>query len=148
MNDELQRMLDERACERLITDYTHLVDFGNAPDIADLFVEDSRWYTDDMSMDGQVGIREGFTHRQRVTRRQSRHVCTNMAVTVAGDTAIGLSDLVNDRHDSETGVAETPAPAGLPKYVGQYHDTFVRTAEGWRIKDRYFVTAFLRPSSR
>lgn len=148
MNDELQRMLDERACERLITDYTHLVDFGNAPDIADLFVEDSRWYTDDMSMDGQVGIREGFTHRQRVTRRQSRHVCTNMAVTVAGDTAIGLSYLVNYRHDSETGVAETPAPAGLPKYVGQYHDTFVRTGEGWRIKDRYFVTAFLRPSSR
>ena len=69
-------------------------------------------------------------------------------MTVAGDTAIGLSYLVNYRHDSETGVAETPAPAGLPKYVGQYHDTFVRTAEGWRIKDRYFVTAFLRPSSR
>ena len=99
-------------------------------------------------MDGQVGIREGFTRRQGVTRRQSRHMCTNMAVTIEGDTATGLSYLVNYRHDSSTGVAETPAPAGLPKYVGQYHDTFVRTADGWRIKDRYFVTAFLRPSSR
>jgi ketosteroid isomerase-like protein len=148
MNDDLQRMLDERACERLITDYTHLVDFGNAPGIADLFVEDGRWYTDDMSMDGPVGIRDGFTRRQGVTRRQSRHVCTNMAVTVEGDTASGLSYLVNYRHDSGTGVAETPAPAGLPKYVGQYHDTFVRTAHGWRFKDRYFVTAFLRPTRR
>ena len=89
MSDDLQRLLDERACERLITEYTHLVDFGNAPGIADLFTADGVWRTDEFSMDGQEGIRAGFSRRQAVTRRQSRHVCTNIAVTVDGDTASG-----------------------------------------------------------
>jgi hypothetical protein len=39
-NDALSRLLDERACERLVIDYTHLVDFGEAARIADLFTED------------------------------------------------------------------------------------------------------------
>ena len=145
MADLTQQLLDERACERLITEYTHLVDFGNAPAIADLFTAEGVWRTDTMSMDGQDAIRAGFERRQGVTRRQSRHVCTNIAVTVDGDTATALCYLVNFRHDSETGVAEYPAPADVPKYVGEYHDTFVRTEDGWRFTDRYCTTAFLRP---
>ena len=35
--------MDEAACERLIVEYTHLVDFGNAPGIADLFTSDGVW---------------------------------------------------------------------------------------------------------
>lgn len=146
VNDELQQLLDERACERLVIDYTHLVDFGNAPAIADLFTKDGVWRTDEFSMDGAHEIRAGFTRRQGVTRRQSRHVCTNVAITLDGDTATGVCYLVNYRHDSETGVAELPAPGDVPKYVGEYHDTFVRTADGWRFKDRYCVMTFVRPS--
>ena len=146
MDDEVQRMSDERACERLITEYTHLVDFGNAPAIADLFTEDGVWRTDEVSMDGQDAIRAGFGRRQGVTRRQSRHLCTNVAVTVEGDTATGLCYLVNYRHDSETGAAEKPAPADVPKYVGEYHDTFERTVDGWRFTDRYCEMTFVRPS--
>ena len=144
--DDLQRLLDERSCERLIVEYTHLVDFGNAPGIAELFTRDGVWRTDTFAMEGQDEIRAGFERRQGVTRRQSRHVCTNVQVRVDGDRATGLCYLVNYRHDSETGVAEMPAPADVPKYVGEYHDTFVRTDDGWRFEDRYCTTALLRPS--
>lgn len=126
--------------------YTHLVDHGNAPAIADLFTSDGVWRTDDFAMRGQDEIRAGFTRRQGVVRRQSRHVCTNVVIDVDGDVATGLCYLVNYRHDSETGSAEKPAPAGLPKYVGEYHDRFVRTPDGWRFEDRYSDTIFLRPS--
>ena len=143
--DLLQRMADERACERLIAQYTHLVDFGDAPGIADLFTVDGVWRTDEFAMTGQDEIRAGFGRRQGVTRRQSRHVCTNVIVSVDGDSASATCYLVNYRHDSETGVAEKPAPADVPKYVGEYHDTFLRTAEGWRFKDRYCDMAFVRP---
>ena len=147
MSDDLQRLLDERACERLITEYTHLVDFGNAPGIADLFTADGVWRTDEFSMDGQEGIRAGFSRRQAVTRRQSRHVCAPISRSPSTATPpAGLCYLVNYRHDSETGVAETPAPADVPKYVGEYHDTFVRTADGWRFSDRYCNMTFVRPS--
>jgi ketosteroid isomerase-like protein len=148
MDDATQRLLDERACQRLITTYTHLVDFGNAPAIAELFTPDGVWRSDDLVMVGQDEIRAGFERRQGVTRRQSRHVCTNILIDVDGDEATGLCYLVNYRHDSESGVAEKPAPVEVPKYVGEYHDRFVRGPEGWRIAERHFDLAFVRPARR
>lgn len=148
MDDVTQRMADERACERLVTKYTHLVDFGEAERIAELFTEDGVWRTDEFAMEGGAAIRAGFGRRQGVTRRQSRHVCTNVIIEVDGDRASGLCYLVNYRHDSESGVAEKPAPADVPKFVGEYHDTFVRTIEGWRFQDRYCDMTFVRPSKR
>lgn len=143
---DLHRMADEWACAQLITSYTHLVDFGNASAIADLFVPAGIWRNDEFAMEGQDAIRAGFARREGVTRRQSRHVCTNIAVNVDGDTATALCYLVNYRHDSTTGQAELPAPADVPKYVGEYHDQLVRTDQGWRFVDRYCTISFLRPS--
>jgi uncharacterized protein (TIGR02246 family) len=144
-NDAIHRLLDERACERLVIDYTHFVDLGEAARIADLFTDDGVWEADGVRMDGRDAIRAGFGARQRVTRRTSRHVCTNLAVTLTGpDEATGLSYLVNYRHDSKTGTAELPAPVGHPKFVGEYHDRFVRTADGWRIAHRRCTLSFVR----
>ena len=144
---DLATIADERACERLIINYTHLVDSGNASAIADLFTPDGTWRTDEFAMEGQDAIRSGFGRRQGVSRRQSRHVCTNIAVSVNGDSATAVSYLINYRHDSQSGQAERPAPAGIAKYVGEYYDQFTRTEQGWRFSDRLFAVTFLRPSS-
>jgi len=54
-------------------------------------------------MRGRDGIREGFAVRQAVSRRQSRHVMTNVLIDVTGpDTATGRAYLVNFRHDSRS----------------------------------------------
>ena len=144
MDQDLQRLVDERACEKLISEYCHLVDFGNASAIAQLFILEGRWSGPGVDMVGQSEIEAGFSARQAVTRRQSRHLCTNVSIDVEGDEARGLCYLLNFRHDSQSGTAETPAPAGLPKYVGEYHDRFVRTDQGWRFASRRFDLAFLR----
>jgi hypothetical protein len=145
--DDIERLLIERACERLIVDYTHFVDFGAAARIAELFTEDGEWHGPDLTMTGRSGIREGFERRQGVTRRVSRHVCTNVAIdVVSADEATGLCYLVNFRHDRREGDDwSAPAPAGLPKYVGEYRDRFVRTPQGWRFAHRRFDLAYLRP---
>ena len=144
MNQDLQRLVDEKACEKLIAEYCHLVDFGNASAIADLFTAGGYWSGPGVEMIGQDQIRAGFSARQDVTRSQSRHLFTTVLVRVEGDEATSLCYLLNFRHDSPTGVAESPAPAGLPKYVGEYHDQFVRTSDGWRFESRRFELAFLR----
>ena len=136
MDQDLQRLVDERACEKLISEYCHLVDFGNASAIAQLFILEGQWSGPGVDMVGQSEIEAGFSARQAVTRRQSRHLCTNVSIDVEGDEARGLCYLLNFRHDSQSGTAETPAPAGLPKYVGEYHDQFVRTDQGWRFASR------------
>lgn len=151
--DDLERLLAERACERLIVDYCRYVDFGEASRIADLFTEDGTWAGPDVRMVGRDDIRAGFLRREGVTRRVSRHVCTNVGIdVVAEDEAVGLCYLVNFRHDRRDGEGAGrpddggPVPSDVPKYVGEYRDRFRRTAEGWRFAERHFELAFVRPS--
>lgn len=148
--DDLARLLIERHCERLIADYARCVDFGEAARIADLFTVDGVWEAGDVRMDGRDAIRAGFSRREGVTRRVSRHVCTNVAVdVVSDDEARGLCYLINYRHDRWDGEDPgAPSPAGHPKFVGEYHDRFRRTPEGWRFFHRRCTLGFMRPPSR
>ena len=87
--------------------------------------------------------------RQGITRRQSRHVMTNVLIELTGpDTASGTVYLVNFRHDSQTGMAEKPAPADAPKFVGDYHLTFRRVGGTWYLHTLDLDLAFLRRSGR
>ena len=143
--DDIQRMLIERECERLINQYCLFVDFGEASRIAELLTEDGQWINESIKMEGRGGIQKWFSKREGVTRRTSRHLCTNVLITVEDeDRATGICYLINYRHDSRTGEAEVPAPSDAPKFVGEYRDTFVRTPEGWRFQTRYCDVTFLR----
>src|ERR1700722_16621610 len=102
--DELALLLAERACERLIVRYCQLVDFGNAAQIADLFCEDGEWRGVALDLQGRDQIRAWFSDREQLTRRVSRHLCTNVAVDlVSADEAQSLCYMVNYRHDSRDG---------------------------------------------
>jgi uncharacterized protein (TIGR02246 family) len=142
----LETMIAERACERLVYRYAWLVDSGEAAAIADLFTADGVWAAGDGEpMRGRDGIRAGFTARQAIARRQSRHVMTNVLIDVhSADEASGRAYLVNYRHDSETGVAERPAPSGAPKYVGEYQLTFRRVEGEWLFATLDLDLAFVR----
>jgi uncharacterized protein (TIGR02246 family) len=148
MTKDTDRFLAEQACERLMYEYARFVDSGEAARIADLFTEDGTWTAaDGRPLDGRDQIRAAFTARQGLVRRQSRHVITNVLVDVTGDgEASGVCYLINYRHDSESGTAEKPAPAGAPKFVGDYHLTFRRVDGEWRIASLCFDLAFLRQS--
>lgn len=143
--DDLERLLAERACERLIVEYCRLVDFGNAAKIADLFTEDGRWEGTDLVLDGREQIRDWFTQRQGVTRRVSRHVCTNVGVDLLSDSeAESMCYMINYRHDRPEGDTSLPVPAEHPKYVGELHDRFRRTPHGWRFASRRVEVSFIR----
>jgi hypothetical protein len=143
--DDLERVLAERACERLIVDYCRLVDFGNAAGIAELFTQDGVWQGTDLVLDGRDEIRAWFQRREGVTRRVSRHVCTNVGIDVLSeDEAEGLCYLVNYRHDRQEGDTSLPVPADHPKWVGELRDRFRRTPDGWRFAHRQVDVAFRR----
>jgi uncharacterized protein (TIGR02246 family) len=146
LDDQVHRLVAERDCERLVYDYAWLVDSGTASGVADLFTDDGTWLgADGRGMRGQEEIRKGFSHREGLSRRQSRHVMTNVRIDDAGrDHASGTAYLINYRHDATGGIAARPAPADHPKFVGDYHFTFRRTPDGWRIQSLRFELAFLR----
>jgi ketosteroid isomerase-like protein len=141
--DANERMLIERDCERLVTDYCHLVDHGEAERIADLFTEDGVWKSPEVTMEGREQVRKGFARRQAQAGRMSRHVCNNLRIDVIDpDHAEGVVYLTLYRHDGEADRRVSPLEG--PVMVGEYRDAFVRTPEGWRIARREIGVSFLR----
>jgi ketosteroid isomerase-like protein len=140
--DDLERLMIERSCERLVTEYCHLVDHDEAARVADLFAEDGVWTSPENTMTGQTAIRAGFERRQRNAGRVSRHVCSNLLIEVIDpEHASGVVYLTLYRHDGEPG--RGAAPSAAPSIVGEYRDSFVRTAEGWRFQRRDTVVSFV-----
>lgn len=140
MND-LDRVLIERECEALIVAYSHLIDFGEAGRVGDLFTDDGVWQSSEARLDGRAAIGNAFARRQGNTGRRSRHVCTNIAIDVVSNTeANGLCYFTLWRADDVEGQV---ARVGGPEMVGEYRDTFVRTDSGWRIQRRIATAGFM-----
>lgn len=143
--DDLERLMAERACERLLYDYCRCVDFGEASRMAELFTEDGVWEADDLVLSGRDAIRAHFLKREKKVRRVSRHLCTNVAIDVVDDShAEGMCYFANVRHDRAEGDLSLPVPIEVPKYTGEYRFRFVRTDEGWRFRLQHVDVAFLR----
>lgn len=140
--DSLERMLIERECERLVTLYCHLIDHGEAAKVGDLFAEDGVWASFEQTMTGREGVTRGFTNRQNNAGRMSRHICNNLLIDVIDEShATGVVYLTLHRHDGEPG--RRTSPIGPPTLVGEYRDTFVKTADGWRFQRRDVTANFV-----
>jgi ketosteroid isomerase-like protein len=143
--DDTQTLMTERACTRLIVDYCHFVDNGEAARVADQFTGDGVWLSGEENLKGQAAIRRRFEQRQAMVERMSRHVCTNIKLDVIdADHAEGVTYLILFRHDGEP--RRRFSPTAAPEMIGEYRDRFARTAEGWRFQRRELVVSFLRPA--
>jgi hypothetical protein len=97
-------------------------------------------FTDDLYADyGNTGVWEGGdaitkwmddTHR---TMPATNHMISNVVVAVDGDhaTATSYVHAVLVINEERTQAVDA---------VGTYHDVLVRTAEGWKIRERRFVS--------
>lgn len=140
---ESERTAIERACERIVAQYCHYVDHGEAGRIAELFAKDGVWRSPELTMTGIEEVRKHFEARQANRGRTSRHVCTNCVIDVIDeDHAEGCVYLTLYRHDGDP--ERTFAPLAGPQVVGEYRDKFVRTADGWRFAEREIEVSFVR----
>lgn len=140
--DAMERLQIERACERLVARYSHLIDFGEAGRVGELFTDDGVWTSAEATMTGREQIGAGFGRRQANTGRRSRHVCTNVIIdVVSDDEAEGVSYFTLYREDGVTGAV---ARLEGPQMVGEYRDRFRRTPDGWRIAHRSALAGFVR----
>ena len=122
-------------CQQLIAAYCQLIDHGEATKTADLFTEDGVLQFTREVWTGRDQIRTGMGSREAMTERISRHVCNNFLVTAASEDKITATTyLTLYRADVEPG--EKVGRIEGPAVLGEYQDTFVKTAEGWRIAKR------------
>lgn len=121
----LARLLDERACERLVLDYAALNDAGDWDAVAALYVPEgrmSRPTAPDAFIEGREAILAAFRARPP---RTTRHICANIRVTLEDDATARIASQIL------LFTAADQAPL-----VGSYADICVKTADGWRFAER------------
>lgn len=138
--DESHRILIEKQCEKLSIRFANNVDRGLSEDVASLFSKDGSFSRAGQVLDGPDQLRAFL--EKRPPERVTRHVCTNIEVNVvnaseaAGITYFLLFD------GNRPAASDDPLPLMSPATLGEYHDTFVLTPDGWRIRERRAVAVF------
>ncbi len=137
--------IDRLDCQRLAVDFARHVDHGDVESVVSLFTDDAVFERRGETLRGKHEIREAQLRRSKSV--VTRHLCTNIAVDMSGDDrATGVVSFILFRHDHAAARTDAgkPAPLGVAETVGEYHDEYRRTGDGWRIARRVARAAFRR----
>lgn len=121
-------------CEKLVVRLTHAQDHDEAELAASLFVPDGVWIRSGKPKRGRSEIVKSFDRGgQDVV---ARHIVSSCLVEVEDDTHARATTYylayVSRNAKMTDGVRPLPVPASL----GEWHDRFVLTSEGWRFERR------------
>lgn len=141
--DAAERSAIERECHDLVVALIQYGDHGEDEAAVDLFTPDGTWVRGGKPFTGREQLLDSFGLRSKTL--VIRHFTSNIRVVVTDDThAEGVCYYMAVNHDPGTDDPEFPLPMNLPFSVGEYHDKFVRTADGWRISHRVVKRLFQR----
>ena len=136
----VERMLAERACERLVGEFARRLDLGTPAAVAELFTEDGvwEWPLGRRRVQGRADLARYFGSRP--PDRLSRRLTTNVLVDVLDATrAAATSYLTTYRVDGWAGELGPPPP---PTQVGHYVDVLRRVDGVWLLAHRTTHLAF------
>jgi SnoaL-like domain len=137
--DRLVSDADHVALERLVTEAAWRVDEGRSETLNELFTEDGVLILGTNELKGRDAIQTwGRQLDEARTYACIRHVAGNMRFTIVGDNEAEGVTILTVFMDDDTSTT-------VPWVVGEDHDHFVRTEEGWRFKSRRWTQLFLRP---
>ena len=127
------------ACTALVMDYAYYRDRYDAAPYADLFAEDAVLTVLGVDYEGRAAIKARMLDAS--DKPPSRHHMTTIKITPVDDsTATGVSYVTVY---SAPASAERPAAVNAFTTMGEYHDTFTRTDDGWKILRREYKPAFV-----
>lgn len=120
------------ACRRLIAEFVWHVDRNDYHALVELFAPDGVFERPGAIMVGRQAILAAMELRSR--DRLTRHFCTDPIIDIVSPTAangrcyVSLQSAPRAERGDQSGMRVT--------LVGEYHDRFVLTGDGWRIAYR------------
>jgi ketosteroid isomerase-like protein len=128
----------EHACTRVLLKSMSTFDDRDFKAFADLFTVDAVFVRANQPSEPLVG-REAIlvALNARPTDRLTRHLCTNIEIEVLdASRAKGRCYLLSFSTSTSLPDHVGGRPADSIQRMGEYHDQYVRTAEGWKIARR------------
>ncbi len=138
--DDLQRLIIEHACERLVNLYAVRIDAYDYDGFMELWTESGVWNMLGNAMTGLPAIRAGLEARE--DHLICRHFVTNTVIDVIDvNRAKGFCYTLAFRARHARGNA--PAQMETPQFIVEYRDAFVRDpARGWLFARRDISASF------
>ncbi len=151
--DELADADTARAIEQLVIEHAYYLDHGLAALVPTLYTQSGRLVgladvgigSNDLS---GPALHTWAQERASRTDLETRHVCTNIRVVVAGVGRVRSRCCVTVYRVLREGVSHSDA-AVVPQLVGEYADTCVLTDSGrWLFEERQVLPTFLGQALR
>ena len=146
MTDDLRALLDHQAVARVVADYGHCIDYGEADQWLDLFTPDARYvlrYREgliarsigrprregaDLVYAGRDALASFIREHSCAPAAWHKHVVSGLRIDLDGDRASAASGFLR--------VDQLAAGAGIVA-AGRYRDRFERGSDGrWRFAER------------
>jgi ketosteroid isomerase-like protein len=130
----------KRECADLITAFNYFVDHHEFDKALALFTEDAVFERPDLRAEGRAQIAAIWAGRPATT--MTRHLCdAPHFLEINNDSARAVTPGV--LYQASRGENEKVATVKGPAMVAEFHDTFARTAHGWKIAHRRGVPIFM-----
>jgi len=126
-------------CERLSIAFANTIDRRDYPALLDLFAEDAVVDRMGTIIRGKPALSAWL--ESRPADIVTRHVCSNIAIVQRGpEAAEGLTYFTFYKAVATPDICEIDGP----ELVGEYHDSFVLTEQGWKFQSRKIAVIFKR----
>jgi ketosteroid isomerase-like protein len=126
-------------CERLSVAFANNIDRRDYPAVLDLFAEDAILDRVGTVIRGKSALAAWLESRPDDVA--TRHICSNIEIVQNGPAAAEGRTYFT--------FYKAPATADIgaidgPEMIGEYHDSFILTAQGWKILERKVIVVFQR----
>lgn len=136
--DNTNNLNIEQACIKLVNQFAVFNDSSRFAELMDLFIADARYarpIAPDVFIVGKADILASFEARPK--ERVGRHLMTNIIIDVLGPTSAKGICYVTLYSGTEGQKAEKfGLQAQASQFIGEYHDEFVLTDQGWKFSQR------------
>ncbi|MRI33841.1 hypothetical protein EOPP23_12675 [Endozoicomonas sp. OPT23] len=138
MSFSLQALSDRYELEQLIYEYSDIIDRRRFDDLNSIFTKDAFIdYTDTGGIKGDLETIKQFLEESFIYFPTSHHLNANIRLKVDGDSATGTVMCLNPMEMQLSDESRQLLFIGL-----WYHDTFVRTQQGWKFSKRVQEKAY------
>jgi hypothetical protein len=141
--DRSQTEQIEQRCRDLVLAVTQYGDHGETVKAVELFAEEGTWIRGGRPFTGREELLASYDVQPR--SQVTRHVNGGTVITVQDENnAEGVTYYLAYRYNADNEEAQLPLPLESPFSMGEWHDRFVHTAQGWRFASRATKRVFVR----